>query len=276
MLVAPGVYDGLSARVAAGAGAEAVYMSGGAVARSAGIPDIGLLTMTEVLGRLREIVDAVTVPVVADADTGYGNALNVGRTVEEFERLGVAAIHLEDQITPKRCGHYDGKELVSAAEMVGKLRAAVEARREMLIIARTDAIATEGIEGAIRRAHLYAETGVDAIFVEAPETEEQIARVASEIDAPLVINMFVGGKTPLVPREKLEELGYRLMIVPSDLQRAATKAMQETVELLLSKGDTEELSDRMVTFAERDQLVGLDHYRELELRFAPESQQITD
>lgn len=253
-----------------------MYMSGGAVARSAGIPDIGLLTMTEVLGRLREIVDAVTVPVVADADTGYGNALNVGRTVEEFERLGVAAIHLEDQITPKRCGHYDGKELVSAAEMVGKLRAAVEARREMLIIARTDAIATEGIEGAIRRAHLYAETGVDAIFVEAPETEEQIARVASEIDAPLVINMFVGGKTPLVPREKLEELGYRLMIVPSDLQRAATKAMQETVELLLSKGDTEELSDRMVTFAERDQLVGLDHYRELELRFAPESQQITD
>src|SRR5690606_23669745 len=177
LLVAPGVYDGLSARVAAGAGAEAVYMSGGAVARSAGIPDIGLLTMTEVLGRLREIVDAVTVPVVADADTGYGNALNVGRTVEEFERLGVAAIHLEDQITPKRCGHYDGKELVSAAEMVGKLRAAVEARREMLIIARTDAIATEGIEGAIRRAHLYAETGVDAIFVEAPETEEQIARV---------------------------------------------------------------------------------------------------
>ncbi|MPZ52968.1 MAG: hypothetical protein GEU79_09595, partial [Acidimicrobiia bacterium] len=137
LLMAPGVYDGLSARVAVAAGAEAVYISGGAVARSTGIPDLGLLTMTEVLERVRQIVDAVDEPVIADADTGYGNALNVRRTIREFERHGVAAVHLEDQVTPKRCGHYDDKELISIAEMVGKIRAAVEARDEMLIIART-------------------------------------------------------------------------------------------------------------------------------------------
>jgi 2-methylisocitrate lyase-like PEP mutase family enzyme len=268
IVVAPGVYDGLSARIAAAAGFRALYCSGGAVARSTGVPDIGLLSMTEILARVREVVDASTLPVIADADTGYGNAVNVTRTVREFERMGAAAIHIEDQTWPKKCGHYSGQQLISAAEMVQKLRAAVDARREMLIIARTDARGQAGLDEAIRRARLYAEVGADLVFIEAPVSRAEIETIASSVSAPLVINMFEGGRTPLIPAAELAGLGYRLMIVPSDLQRAAINAMQMVAHTLLRDGSSAAVRDRMASFAERDQIVDLQAWTNLERRYA--------
>jgi 2-methylisocitrate lyase-like PEP mutase family enzyme len=268
MVVAPGVYDGLSARIAERAGFSALYCSGGAVARSSGVPDLGLLTMTEVLARLREVVDATTLPVIADADTGYGNAVNVVRTVREFERLGAAAIHLEDQVAPKKCGHYAGQQLISAGEMVQKLRAAVETRDQLLIIARTDARGQAGLEEAIRRGRLYAEAGADIIFVEAPASREEIEAIARSIDAPLLINMFEGGRTPLLPAAELAAIGYRLMVVPSDLQRAAIRAMEKVAEVLHRDGSSAAVRDSLATFAERDEIVNLAAWSELDSRYA--------
>jgi 2-methylisocitrate lyase-like PEP mutase family enzyme len=270
LVIAPGVYDGLSARVAEGAGFPAVYVSGGAVARSTGVPDVGLLTMSEVLDRTREIVDAVGCPVIADADTGYGGVLNVARAVREFERTGVTGIHLEDQVMPKRCGHYENKTIVEPGVMVGRIQAALDARADpgFIIIARTDARAVEGLEAALARARRYAEAGADMIFVEAPQSEHEIEAIAATIDAPLVINMFQGGKTPLLPAARLQELGYSLMIVPSDLQRAAIYAMQRAAETLLGEGSTASFADHMVSFAERERLVGLEGYVELDDRYA--------
>jgi len=268
IVIAPGVYDGLSARIAAAAGFSALYCSGGAVARSTGVPDLGLLSMTEVLARLREVVDASSLPVIADADTGYGNAVNVVRTVREFERVGAAAIHLEDQVSPKKCGHYAGQELISAEEMVQKLRAALDARRDMLIIARTDARGRAGLDEALRRARLYAETGVDLVFVEAPVSREEIATIAREVPAPLLINMFEGGRTPLMPADELSRLGYRVMIVPSDLQRAAIKAMQVVAAALVRDGSSAAVRDQLASFAEREEVVDLESWTNLEARYA--------
>jgi len=266
-VVAPGVYDGLSARIAAAAGFSAIYCSGGAVARSSGVPDLGLLTMTEVLARLREVVDATSLPVIADADTGYGNPLNVVRAVREFERLGAAAIHLEDQVAPKKCGHYAGQELISAEEMVYKLRAALDTREKMLIIARTDARGHSGLEEAIRRGRLYAEAGADLVFVEAPRSREEIEEIARSVPGPLLINMFEGGQTPLIPAAELAALGYRLVIVPSDLQRAAIKAMQLAAATLRRDGSSAAIADRLASFEERDEIVGLAGWSELEKRY---------
>ncbi len=264
LLIAPGVFDGLSARIAAAAGFEALYASGGAIARSTGVPDLGLLSVTEVLVRLREIVDATKLPVIADADTGYGNALNVFRTVREFERLGVAALHLEDQVSPKKCGHYAGKELISADEMVGKLRAAQDARTDpdVVLIARTDARAVEGLEEAIGRANRYAKAGADLLFVEAPESEEEIRTIARQVRAPLLINIFKGGKTPLVAPDTLGEMGYRVMIVPSDLQRAAIRAMQDAAQTIRATGTAAGLGPRLAGFDERDTIVDLATWHE--------------
>jgi 2-methylisocitrate lyase-like PEP mutase family enzyme len=273
IVVAPGVYDGLSARIATAAGFSALYCSGGAVARSTGVPDLGLLTMTEVLARLREVVDATTLPVIADADTGYGNAVNVVRTVREFERLGAAAIHLEDQVAPKKCGHYAGQQLVSADEMVQKLRAALDTRREMLIIARTDARGQAGLDEAIRRGRLYAEAGADLVFVEAPVSRDEIEVIARSISTPLLINMFEGGRTPLLPAADLADLGYRLMIVPSDLQRAAIRAMQIVAEALLRDGSSASVRDRLASFAEREEVVDLAGWSALDNRYAVADQE---
>lgn len=267
IVVAPGVYDGLSARIAAAAGFSALYCSGGAVARSSGVPDLGLLTMTEVLARLREVIDATSLPVIADADTGYGNAVNVVRTVREFERSGAAAIHLEDQVAPKKCGHYAGQELISAEEMVQKLRAAVDTRNEMLIIARTDARGQAGLQEAIRRGRMYAEAGADIVFVEAPTSREEIETIAGSIDAPLLVNMFEGGRTPLIPAADLAAMGYRLMVVPSDLQRAAIRAMEAVAEALHRDGSSAAVRDRLATFAERDAIVNLAAWTELDARY---------
>ena len=270
LVVAPGVYDGLSAVIAESAGFGAVYVSGGAIARSTGVPDVGLMTMSEVLDRTRQIVDAVVCPVIADIDTGYGGNLNVARTVREFERAGVSALHLEDQAIPKRCGHYDGKTIVAPATMVARIQASLDARDDpdLIVIARTDARAVEGIEAAIERGHVYAAAGADMVFVEAPESEPEIAAIAAALDVPLVINMFQGGKTPLVPAARLEKLGYALMIVPSDLQRAAITAMQTAAQTLLTEGSTASIADRMISFADREQLIRLDDYAALDERYS--------
>jgi 2-methylisocitrate lyase-like PEP mutase family enzyme len=239
LLVAPGCFDGLSARLVEEAGFEAAYLSGGAVARSMGIPDIGLVTMSETIERAAQVVSAIKIPIIADADTGYGNAVNLVRTVREFERAGVAAIHIEDQITPKRCGHLDGKELISPAEMVKKLEAALATRTDpdFGIIARTDARGVHGFDDAIKRARAFAKVGVDAIFVEAPQSEEEIAEIPRQVPhVPLLVNVFKGGKTPMLPVERLEALGYRIAIYPSETQRAAIHAMRNALSTLKREG----------------------------------------
>ncbi len=262
ILVAPGVSDGLSALLAKQAGFSALYASGGAIARSAGYPDIGLLTMTEVCSVISHIVDVSGLPVIADADTGFGNALNTRRTVKTYERLGVAGLHLEDQTFPKRCGHLNDKTLIPLEEMCQKIHAARTSLTDpdFVLIARTDAIAVEGFESAIKRAKAYQAAGADMLFVEAPETIEQIEMIAEQVQGPKLINMFHGGKTPVVPVSRLQELGYSLVIIPSDLQRAAIKAMQKTLEVILRDGNSAAISDTMTSFKERELIIETDKY----------------
>jgi 2-methylisocitrate lyase-like PEP mutase family enzyme len=269
LVVAPGVYDGLSARITEAAGFEALYVSGGAIARSMGYPDVGLVSLTEMVKRLEEVRAVTRLPLIVDADAGYGNAINVIRAIRAYERAGAAALHIEDQVEPKRCGHYEGKQVVDANEMVQKIRAAVEAREnhDLLIIARTDARAVLGLGAAIARGNAYSQAGADLIFVEAPQSLQEIERIAQEVRAPLLINMFWGGKTPLVPPNRLAELGYRVMIVPSDLQRAAIRAMQRAAQVLRQQGHTASMADEMVSFSEREDIIGLSEIEELQKRF---------
>jgi len=269
LITAPGVYDGLSAKIAEAAGVAVLYVSGGAIARSMGYPDIGLVTLTEMQKRLEEIRAVTTLPLIVDADTGYGNALNVIRTIRAYARSGAAALHIEDQVEPKRCGHYEGKQVVASTEMVRKIQAAVEACDDsgLVIIARTDARAVLGLDAAIERGNAYAEAGADMIFVEAPQSIDEIERIALEVKAPLVINMFWGGKTPLVPAEQLAALGYRIMIVPSDLQRAAIRAMQRAATEIRTHGHTAAMAEDMASFAEREELIGLAEAQALQHRF---------
>jgi len=266
IVVAPGAYDGLSARLVAAAGFSAVYASGGAIARAAGYPDIGLLSFTEVMDRVEKIVEASGLPVVADADTGFGGSANVERTVRTMERAGVAAFHIEDQSFPKRCGHLDDKTLVDAAEMARKVHIARQtlADADTLVIARTDAIAVEGFDAAIARAELYLKAGADMIFVEAPETLAQIHAIAERLPGLKLINMFYGGKTPLVPLPDLAAMGYRLAIIPSDLQRAAIHAMQATLQAIRQTGDSSALADRLTSFKEREEIVQTRRYLALD------------
>jgi 2-methylisocitrate lyase-like PEP mutase family enzyme len=267
LLVAPGCFDGLSARLVQEAGFEAAYLSGGAMARSMGIPDIGLVTMSESIERAAQVVSAIQIPVIADADTGYGNAVNLVRSVREFERIGVAAIHIEDQITPKRCGHLDGKEVISRAEMEMKLKAALDTRTDpdFCIIARTDARGVHGLEDAIGRAQAFAKLGVDAIFVEAPQSESELAEIPKRLpDVPLLVNVFKGGKTPMLPIERLQQMGYRIAIYPSETQRAAIHAMRSALTTLKRDGTTESIDASLTTFKERDKVVGLDDWQKIE------------
>ena len=266
IVVAPGASDGLSARLVATAGFSAVYASGGAIARGAGYPDIGLLSFTEVMDRVEKIVDASGLPVVADADTGFGGSANVERTVRLMERAGVAAFHIEDQTFPKRCGHLDDKRLVDAGEMARKVHIARQtlADADTLVIARTDAIAVEGFDAAIARAELYLKAGADMIFVEAPETLAQIRAIAERLPGLKLINMFYGGKTPLVPLPDLAAMGYRLAIIPSDLQRAAIHAMQETLRAIRLTGDSSAMADRLTSFKEREAIVQTGRYLALD------------
>ena len=267
LLVAPGCFDGLSARLVEEAGFEAAYLSGGAVARSMGIPDIGLVTMSETIERAAQVISAVTIPIIADADTGYGNAVNLVRTVREFERVGVAAIHIEDQITPKRCGHLDGKEVIPLAEMEMKLSAALRTRTDpdFCIIARTDARGVHGFDDAIERAQAFAKLGVDAVFVEAPQSEAELAEIPRRLPGlPLLVNVFKGGKTPMLPVERLQAMGYRIAIYPSETQRAGIHAMRTALDTLKREGTTESIDATLTTFKERDQVVGLDEWQKIE------------
>lgn len=267
ILLAPGAFDGLSAKLIERAGFPLVYATGGGIARSMGLPDLGLLSFTEVLQRVKEIVRSTSLPVIADADTGYGNALNVIRTVREFEDAGVAALHIEDQIFPKRCGHYEGQSLISAQEMKGKIEAAVDARqdRDMVIIARTDACSAFGLDEAVSRAGNFVEAGADAIFIEAPRSLQEIKAIARQIRAPLIFNMTEGGKSPVVSMAKLEELGFKIVLLPSDLQRVFIGAARRVLEARL-RGEVG-LLEGMSSFKERDEMVGLDSYLHLEKRY---------
>lgn len=266
IVVAPGAYDGMSARLVAAAGFSAVYASGGAIARAAGYPDIGLLSFTEVMDRVEKIVDASGLPVVADADTGFGGSANVERTVRIMERAGVAAFHIEDQSFPKRCGHLDDKSLVDVEEMCRKVHIARQTLSDpdALVIARTDAIAVEGFEAALSRAERYLKAGADMIFVEAPETLEQIRAIAERLPGLKLINMFYGGKTPLTPLADLAAMGYRLAIIPSDLQRAAIHAMQATLAAIKQTGDSSALADQLTSFKEREEIVQTRRYLALD------------
>ncbi len=259
ILVAPGVYDAFGALFAERAGFETLYLSGASIAYTKlGRPDIGLVSVSEVEATLAAICDRVELPVIVDADTGFGNALNVMRTVRQLERAGAAAIQLEDQSTPKRCGHLEGKSLVPAAEMAGKVKAAADSRTAALIIARTDAIAVEGLEAAIERAERYLEAGADVLFIEAPRSLEEMQAVTQRFSSriPLLANMVEGGKTPLLPAASLEALGFALVIFPGGLARRLGHAAREYFEALKRDGSTEALRERMLDFAGLNQALG--------------------
>jgi 2-methylisocitrate lyase-like PEP mutase family enzyme len=258
-LLCPGVHDALSAAIAEQVGFKAVYLSGAAVAYTRlGMPDIGLVGMTEMADTLARICERVSVPVVIDGDTGFGNAIGAQRTVRAFERAGAAAIQLEDQAFPKRCGHLREKTLVPTGEMVGKLRAALDARREMLIIARTDAIGVEGFDAAMERAERYVQAGVDLLFVEGPESDAQLAEIIRRFGGrlPLMVNMIEGGVTPMHSTAELGEMGFSLVIFPGGLMRALSWAAQNYLTSLHTHGTTDPFRDRMFDFTGLNTLLG--------------------
>jgi methylisocitrate lyase len=270
IMVVPGASDALTARLIEQAGFEAVYATGAGFANAAlAVPDLGLPTMTEVVQHAQRLVEAVAVPVIVDADTGYGNALNVMRTVREVERIGAAAIQIEDQVSPKRCGHFEGKEVVSAGEMCTRIAAAVAARRDpdLVLIARTDAVACNGLADAVARANAYVQAGADVIFVEAPRDLAELQALPRTIPAPLLANMVEGGKTPLLSADELELLGFRMVIFANTTLRVAARAVQGALAELRQTGSTSALLERMLGWDERQRLVGLNEYQALERRF---------
>ena len=260
IVVAPGVYDAFTALVAEQTGFRTLYVSGAAISYTRlGRPDIGLVSMSEVVEIVGMIRDRVGAELIVDADTGYGNALNVGRTIRLFERAGASAIQLEDQDFPKRCGHLDDKVLIPAAEMAGKIKAAVDARRsrEMLVIARTDAIAVEGFERAIERAALYRDAGADVLFVEAPKTHTELKRIPPALGGvPLMANMVEGGKTPLLSAAELEAMGFALVIFPGGIVRVLARIASEYYASLAAQGTSEPFRSRMLDFIKLNELIG--------------------
>jgi len=267
--IVPGAYDTLTARLVEQAGFDAVYLTGGGYSRANGYPDLGLLTLSENVRFIGLTVVAVGIRVVADADTGYGNAINVIRTVREYEKAGVAAFHIEDQVSPKKCGHYEGKEVISTAEMVGKIHAAVDTRQDpdLVIIARTDARAVEGLQAAIDRVNAYLEAGADVGFVEAPENAEELRIVGRQVKGPALANVFEGGKTPMLSARELEAMGFRLGIYPSQTHRAAIHAAQRVLAALKEDGDTRRIENELATFQEREDAVGTARWRALEQKY---------
>lgn len=265
ILVAPGAFDALSAKLIEAVGFDAVYMTGfGTAASIFGIPDIGLLTLTEMVENARRISNAVKIPVIADADTGYGNHLNVMRTVEEYEKAGVAAFHIEDQVSPKRCGHMEGHQLISIEDMAAKIRAAALCRkdRDLVLIARTDAISGEGFDEAIFRGNAYVEAGADVIFVEAPTTIEQMEKIPKLIKGPVLIN--IAPKTPVLHFKRYEEMGYSIVIYPPLSLTTAFVAIREKLVELKAEGILKEGAHGGVPFDELLDFLGLPKYRALE------------
>jgi carboxyvinyl-carboxyphosphonate phosphorylmutase len=278
---APSVYDCLSAKIAEQAGFPAIHMGGSASSASVlGMPDLGFMTLSEMVEHARNIVAAVNIPVLVDADTGHGNALNVMRTVREFERAGAAALHLEDQAMPKKCGHFDGKVLISADEMVGKIEAAVEARRDpdFTIVVRTDAMERLGIEETIARANAYVRAGADCIYVEAMRTVDEMRRIREEVPGPLVATMMEGGKTPWFTAAQLQELGFSLVIYPISACMAAACILRKFMRELKDSGTTQEFwrkEDLHMTFAEMFDILGYSNLKEYERRFLVSDDRVT-
>jgi 2,3-dimethylmalate lyase len=265
----PGAYDTLTARLVEQAGFAAVYLTGGGYSRANGYPDLGLLTLSENVRFIGLTVESVGIPVIADADTGYGNAINVIRTVREYEKSGVAAFHIEDQVSPKKCGHYEGKEVISRAEMVGKIKAAVDTRQDadMVVIARSDARAIEGLAAAIDRVNAYLEAGADVGFVEAPQTVEELRIVGRSLIGPALVNVFEGGKTPMLGAGELDAMGFRLGIYPSQTHRAAIRAAQRVLQAMQRDGDTRAVEADLASFQEREDAVGTESWRALEAKY---------
>ena len=272
MIVAPGAFDPLSARLVEEAGFPAVYMTGfGTSAALLGRPDVGLLTMTEMVGNAGRIAACVDVPVIADADTGYGNPLNVIRTVGAYEAAGVAGIHIEDQVAPKKCGHMEGKLVIPAEEMAEKVRAAADARSqpEFVIIARTDARAVEGLDRALERGRMYREAGADVLFIEALTSEAEAEEAVRAFPGvPLLFNWAEGGKTPPIGLDRLKEMGYRIVIFPIGTLLAATGAMRRILQEIARAGTPAAMMHELPTFAEFVDFIGLPEVREAEQRYA--------
>src|SRR5438105_3708185 len=279
IVVAPGVYDAFTALFAEQSGFTTLYVSGAAISYTRlGRPDIGLVSVCEVVEIVSVMRDRVDADLIVDADTGYGNALNVGRTMRLFERAGASAIQIEDQDFPKRCGHLDGKLLVPAAEMAGKIKAAVDARRscETLVIARTDAIAVEGFERAIERAELYREAGADVLFVEAPQTRAELARIPPRLGGvPLMANMVEGGKTPPIAAGELKEIGFALVIFPGGIVRALARTADEYYASLAAHGTSEPFRSRMLDFTSLNELIGTPEMLALGTRYESSTPPVT-
>ena len=270
--VLPGVTDAVTARLVETLGFEAVYVTGAGLANARlGYPDLGLVTLTELVDHVGGLAETVEIPIVVDADTGYGNPLNVQRTVRLLERAGAAAIQLEDQVTPKRCGHFEGKEVVSAAEMIQKLHAAVDARKgDTVLIARTDAAAVLGLDAALERAEAYREAGADVLFVEAPRSREELARVPAEVPGTHLVNLVEGGKTPILARDELARLGFTILLYANSALRASLLAAREVLAHLREVGSTEAVADRIMSWDDRQDLVRTGSYEELERTYRTE------
>lgn len=271
ILVAPGVHDGLSARIIEQEGFKALYMTGyGTSASMLGKPDVGLLTLTEMAARASRLADAVNIPLIADADTGYGNAVNVTRTVREYEKAGVACLQLEDQVAPKKCGHMTGREVIPTDEMVGKIKAACDARRDddLMIMARTDARTTHGIEEALERGKAYEEAGADIVFIESPESEEEMKMITSAFNVPVLANMVEHGRTPFLPVSRLQEIGYNLVIFPVSATYVMAEAARKVMRILKETGSTGDMVDSMIAFEEFNELMGLGDIRQMETRYS--------
>ena len=270
-LLVPGAYDAFSAKILKQAGFPVLYMTGSGVTASlTGMPDVGLLTMTEMVDQARRIVNAVDLPVICDADHGYGNPLNVIRTVKEYERAQVAGIHMEDQVAPKKCGHFEGKQVIAAEEMCKKIEAALYARedKDFLLIARTDARSILGLEEALRRARMYADAGADMIFLESPQSVKELERIPSELSGiPLLVNIVEGGKTPALPFQDLQTMGFKIVLYPTCGIRAVAKTLQELAAHLYRFKDTKEFENRLVSFKGRNEITGLLLIEELEKKF---------
>jgi carboxyvinyl-carboxyphosphonate phosphorylmutase len=271
IIVAPGAYDCLTAKLVERQGFPAIYMTGAGTALTRlGKPDLGFATLSEMVANAAVMAATVAMPLIADADTGYGGALNVYRTVREYERAGVAALHLEDQVFPKRCGHLDGKQVISCEEMVIKLRAAVEARidEDFVLIARTDALAVTGLDDTLRRCHAYAEAGADVLFVEAIRTRDEIERVVHEVSVPLLYNFVEHGKSPLLPVAELQRLGFKMVIFPGSIMLAVSPLVQEILGAIKQHGTTAALLGRMTNVVEIFETMGLSEMLALDERLA--------
>lgn len=268
--ILPGTPNALFARVIEDLGFEAVYVTGAGIANmSLGVPDIGLVTLTELADHVAAVTDAVSVPVLADADTGFGNPVNMVRTVRVLERAGASGIQIEDQVFPKKCGHFKGKDVVPLDEMVQKVKAAVDSRRDsdFQIVARTDARAVLGFEAALERAHALIEAGADATFVEAPTSVEELARIARDLPVPQVANIVFGGLTPPVPQSELAAMGFGAVLYANAALQAALKSVREVLASLKSLGSLDEVRESLASFEERQRAVNKDHYDNLEARY---------